>query len=94
MNNLPSWVSTVQAIWVAVGTFLFFIASQGVQIPDFLTQLLSQETFEAFTAVLGSVLVFYQYIRAIFVKESAGDVQILSNGQKASYALNPFKTKL
>ena len=92
MDNLPSWVTRVQSIWFAIGAFIVVLAGQGVNVPSFLTGIFSEAFFSAFVAALGSIISFYQVIRALFAaKADPASVQTLSGGAKTSYMLNPFK---
>lgn len=91
MDNLPSWTSKVQAIWVAIGTILIALASQGMEVPDFLSKIFSDAFYAAFIAALGAVLNFFQLIRAIVANQAGAAVKVLSSGDKVWYAINPFK---
>ena len=102
MTNLPSWVAKVTTAWVAAGTFLIILGSQGVALPDFITSLFSQAFVDAVLQVVGAIITFVQFIRTIFVVEAEASyarmVQMNPNAQhqartysKTAFALNPFK---
>lgn len=95
MNNLPSWVTRVQSIWFAVAAFLAVLAAQGVDVPDFLVEVLSEQVWNALIGAVSGVLAFVQVVRAIFSKEDA-DVSIkdAKPGRRWIYAVNPFKLRV
>ena len=94
MDKVNAFISKIQAIWVAIGTVIALLAAQGgINLPDFLSDVFSQAFLDAVGTAVGSVIVFYQYLRAIFASKTEGEIQILSTGAKTAYALNPFKLK-
>lgn len=93
MDNLPSWLVKIQSLWVSIGTLLILLSAKGLDMPDILLKIFSQDLLEAAVAVMGAVIVFYQFIRAQFAKTDAS-VKVLSVGSKIAYALNPFKLNI
>lgn len=94
--NLPDWAVTAQTIWVALGSLLIVFAAQGIGIPEVLLEIFSQATVDAILAVVGSVIVFVQYVRNNILtklKDDEGEVQVLSTGAKVMYFVNPFKLR-
>jgi len=93
MTNLPSWVGRVTTTWVAIGSLLIVLGAQGVNVPDIISGIFSQDFVDAAIQVIGAVLTFAQFIRGIFASQPPADgkVQLLSTGQKRTFALNPFK---
>lgn len=87
--NLPKWVTRAQAIWVALGTFLVILGAQGAAVPGWLSGIFSQQTFDAILAVVGAVVTFYQYVRAIFVTKT--EIKSYSTSVDWGYVINPFK---
>lgn len=94
MENLPKWVAKVTSVWVAIGSFLVILGTQGVTLPEWAPELFSQFFVDSFLQVFGAVITFIQVLRGIFASQPSADVQILSAGQKRSFAINPFKLKV
>jgi multisubunit Na+/H+ antiporter MnhG subunit len=96
MENIQNFITKIQGIWVAIGSLLMILGTQaGISFPDFLLDIFSQATLDALSAVLGSVVVFYQYLRAIFAKDELAGVEVLvmSSNSKLRY-LHPFRLKV
>ena len=93
MTNLPEWVGKVTTSWVAVGTLLIVLSSQGAPLPEQVIDIFSQTFVDEVLKVTGSVITFAQFIRAIFAAKE-GEVQTLSASSKRSFALNPLKFTL
>lgn len=93
MNTLPAWVLRLQAIFLAIGTFLTILAFQGgIQIPSFLTGFFTENVWNVLVQAGTALFTAYQVIRAIFVAtpKPAG-VSTLSTAKINSFAYNPFK---
>lgn len=88
--KLPEWFTKVQAVWATIGSLLVLL---GFTSPDWLPEIFSQGFIDAVAVVLGAVITFYQYVRAIFAAKEEAVVKVLTTGQKAAYALNPFKLR-
>lgn len=85
---MNSTIIKISAIWVAVGSFLMVIGATS-KFP-WLAEVFSQTFVDAVILAGGSVVTFYQFVRAIFAAKSA-DVKTLSTGSKFAYLVNPFK---
>ena len=98
--NLPAWVTKVLSFWAGIGVLLVMLGSYGINLPVGIIALFSPEAVEmlnniasAGVAFAGTVVTFYQFVRALFLNKSV-EVNILSNDAKVKYILNPFKTRL
>lgn len=93
MVQFPAWVAKVQVAFVALGTFLTILAFQGVAIPEWVPNFLSEQTWEKIIQAITAVFTFYQYIKGIFTvlppSPNVG-VRVLSEGAAQRYAWNPF----
>lgn len=91
MDKLPAWVAKVGLFWVAIGTFLMSLSQTGTAVPEFLTGLFSQDTWNAFLLALGGVLDFAQLIKVLFatLKKPDAEISILSNSVKLKH-FNPL----
>lgn len=97
MTQLPGWVTKVQVVWIALGTFLSLLVAQGVDLPDFLPALLSGEFAEKTIAAITYVFTFFQYVKGIFVVTPAppsASITTMSAGKIQNYAFNPFQIRL
>ena len=93
--KIPSWVTKVNAIWIAIGLFLTTIGLQGASIPSFLPAVFSQEFWDATLVAISGVIGYFQYVRNIFVKKAMNsEADVLSNkGFSLSYFINPTKVE-
>lgn len=94
--NLPNWVTRLQNAWVALGALLIVLGAQGVQVPQFILNIFSQEFVDNTLVVVGSVFTYIQYIRGQVlagVKNSVA-VMALSVEKVRAFGLNPFKTTI
>ena len=109
ITKLPEWVAKVASLWVAIGTFLIMLGSTGVALPDFLTGIFSQAFVDEVLVVVGAVINFMQFVRAIFAKNAVdvvlkqamqapdGAEMFVRNNvkiNKGAFLINPFKVKL
>jgi hypothetical protein len=95
MTQLPAWAVKIQSAWVAIGVLLIVLATQsGIPIPEFLPKIFSQGFVDATVTVIGAVLTFVQFVRAIFLVKPDAEVRVASEAQKNAYAFNPFKLKV
>lgn len=85
---MNSTLTKIQAIWVALGSFLIVIGATS-KFP-WLESIFSQTFVDAVVTAAGAVVTFYQFVRAIFAAKSA-DIKILSANDKFKYLINPFK---
>lgn len=92
MNNLPNWLANVQKVWIALGTLLAVLGGSGL-IPDIVSDIISEEVWNALLAAIGAASALVQLIRSKF-NNDMGEVQILSRGAKVRYMLNPFRTRI
>lgn len=83
---MKSTLTTLQAIWVAIGSFLM-VTGITSKVP-WLTQLFSQGFVDAVVTAAGAVVTFYQFVRAIFAATNTGAKESTS---LIGYFLNPFK---
>lgn len=98
MQNLPAWAIKIQSAWFAIGTLLVILGSQqGVNLPSWLTAVVSEEFINNAMVLLGSILAFIQYARNKVTGQVA-EVEVLTAGQKRikviAYAINPFKGQI
>lgn len=94
--NLPNWVTRLQNAWVALGALLIVLGAQGVQVPQFILNIFSQEFVDNTLVVVGGVFTYIQYIRGqvlASVKNSVA-VMALSVEKVRAFGLNPFKTTI
>jgi hypothetical protein len=94
MTSLPQWVAKVSASWTAIGVLLIVLANQsGIPVPDFLLKIFSQTFVDAVVTAGSAVIVFYQFVRAIFARNNSAEVSALGADAKVKFLLNPFKLK-
>jgi len=92
MNTLPAWVAKIQAVWLALGTFLTILAFQGVPVPEWAPEFLNQATFDVIAQAVTALFTAYQVIRAIFVASpKPATLNTLSEERARRFAWNPFK---
>lgn len=87
---MNSTLSKIQALWVALGSFLIVTGATG-KFP-WLSQVFSQTFVDAVLVAGGSVVAFYQFVRAIFVHTATTNIKTLAVGEfPIAYLINPFK---
>ena len=93
MTTLPPWALKIQAVWLALGTFLTILAFQGVPVPAWAPEFLNQATFDVIVQAGTALFTAYQVIRSIFAATPTTGVSTLSEAKASSFAYNPFKIK-
>lgn len=95
MNNLPEWVGKVTSAWIGIGTLLILLGSNGIAVPEWLSDVFSETFVNYVIAIIGSVINFAQFVRVIY-NRAVGEVQVrvLSVKEKRTFVLNPFKISL
>jgi hypothetical protein len=85
---MNSTLSKIQALWVALGSFL--IVTGATSKFPWLSDIFSQHFVDQVLIAAGSVVSFYQFVRAIFVHTAT--IKTLAVGEfPVSYLINPFK---
>lgn len=92
MNTLPKWFTTFAAGWVSIGALLIAFGIKGG--PDWLPAVFSEPFVQAFAAILGSVLTYFQYLKGVFVAKTIGTVQAFKAKAVKAFYWNPFKVTI
>lgn len=93
MDKILSFITRVQVLWVAVGSFLIVIGGQ-LNLPDWVSDVFSQQFIDNLADIVGAILIYLQYLKGLFAsKIEEGAVAALDKASKLSYLL-PWKLKL
>jgi hypothetical protein len=92
MDNLPGWVKKTHNMWLGVSAFLVISVAQGIEIPDFLLSIFSEDFWNATIGAISTVIAYFQYVRGEFAKKVAEtQIRVQSVRSKLMYIVNPFK---